>query len=518
MKRIILAFLLISVAFLAACSGIKASPLTLEQKEADFRYLTDLVEKTYPFLEVNSTAKGLEDLGSLSRSYIQRAKETPDDAAYLALFNEYLSRLGQTGHAYLIKPAHLEYLKSLSSNYIDYYNTFTDMKKVPLDRITYWSKLDDSLPKPGFFTAEINVDYIDGKYTVARDTVLISSGKTIPQGSIVETVDGKPVDDSVRLLETKVRLSFDPEQNRLYLPNPLLLPSSSSNNWRVGFRTPDGNRMNEVVSISQSGGLGLDQTYPNVVPVELTQDTGYIRIFGMGIGTGDRQKDKEAIASFITRSQGRYQKLIVDVRGNNGGDPGFWMDILVAPLAQEPIRYTQTAALRQGFISYWGSHLQRYLTSNQGLLSEQLHFKGVTQIASPPYFDPSWQVFEVTREILPQNRLPFNGQIFVLADEGSFSASEDFVLFCKQTGFAKIIGTRTGGGAAAMLLSHVFALPESGILFCVEMEAALNPDGTFNEIAGTAPDILMHSRTDLYSYKPKALLEDSWIQAVLAQP
>lgn len=527
MKR--LSILIILLALIGTCIGCSANnasnasgDLTQKQKEKDFQYLTDIISKSYPFNDGNVKIKGLSDLNALSEDYIKRAKNTENDVEYMELINEYLIRLSQTGHAYLIKPVHIQYLNTISQEYKEYYNSYSDLNKVSSEKIAYWSKIDDFLPRPVFVQPELDIAYDNGKYLVMKDADLKTSGTAIPAGSVVEKIEGQSADDYVKSLQSKLSLNFDYENNKLYLDNPLvILPDNSSNIWNVSFKLPDGKSIDKIVSKGApiSGSINTSAAnLSNVITAELSQNAGYIKIFGMGIGTGDVTKDRDAIRQFLLQSQGKYTKLIIDIRGNNGGDPAYWMDFVVAPLISKPIIYTETAAVKDDFVKLWGDNFNRYLNAEQGLLARQLHFSSVKEVTGSPYFDNSWRVFEVTREIDPKDTLPFSGKIYLLADQNSFSASEDLALFCKETGFAKIVGTRTGGGAAVFLLSHIFKLPESEILLNIEMEESLNPNGSINELVGTAPDIWMEPKPTPENYNPETLLEDKWVQKVMAEP
>ena len=89
----------------------------------------------------------------------------------------------------------------------------------------------------------------------------------------------------------------------------------------------------------------------------------------------------------------------------------------------------------------------------------------------------------------------FTGRFWLLVDEGVYSSSEKFSLFCKQTGFATLMGETTGGdgvGIDPMLVS----LPDSGIVFRFTGEEGLNPDGSCNEEYGTTPDIVIEDGQD----------------------
>ena len=85
---------------------------------------------------------------------------------------------------------------------------------------------------------------------------------------------------------------------------------------------------------------------------------------------------------------------------------------------------------------------------------------------------------------------PFRGRIWVLVDESVYSASESFVLFCQQTGFATLVGRTTGGDGIGAMDPVYLQLPNSGILIQYTVPFGLNPDGSSNEEMGTTPDLV----------------------------
>lgn len=78
--------------------------------------------------------------------------------------------------------------------------------------------------------------------------------------------------------------------------------------------------------------------------------------------------------------------------------------------------------------------------------------------------------------------------IWLLTSERVYSASEYFAVFCKDTGFATLVGTPTGGDGVG-LMPFMHALPNTGICFQFSAQNGLNLDGACNEEFGTAPDI-----------------------------
>jgi len=102
-----------------------------------------------------------------------------------------------------------------------------------------------------------------------------------------------------------------------------------------------------------------------------------------------------------------------------------------------------------------------------------------------------------SREVNPsiEGRPLFSGKIWLLVSETSYSSSESFAMFCKQTGFATLVGTNTGGDGGGMD-PIIFALPNTGILIRLSAEMSLNLDGSCNEEFGTTPDYPISENED----------------------
>lgn len=89
----------------------------------------------------------------------------------------------------------------------------------------------------------------------------------------------------------------------------------------------------------------------------------------------------------------------------------------------------------------------------------------------------------------------FHGKIWVLVDEYCYSATEALVCFCKETGFATLVGTETGGNGKGAT-PYIMALPYSGLIVEYETYLSFNVDGTCNGISGTVPDIVTEDGSD----------------------
>ena len=80
-------------------------------------------------------------------------------------------------------------------------------------------------------------------------------------------------------------------------------------------------------------------------------------------------------------------------------------------------------------------------------------------------------------------------KIWVLIDQGNYSAADNFAYFCKETGFATLVGTTTRGNGIGFQPAAM-ALPYSGLMIYYEQYLSYNPDGTCNGTRGTLPDIV----------------------------
>lgn len=479
--------------------------LTPAQKEADFRYLTDLVRDQWPFAVFNVRYKGLIDLNAQAEEYIARAKASKNKVEFYAVFREYLQELQQTGHAYMVSPVVAAAMDDPMSKFI------YKLQDKPFARVNYWWRFEQNLNDP--VHALMNVYYQDGRYIVLTEHA--ADEAKIPAGSIVQEVNGMAVDQYVLSLQNKAWLAFDAKLMKVYRPELFAVdPGLLEKGWQVRFELPNGADISaEIPKIHGLKSMFARSFYGNAHCVELNAETGYIRIFSF---TGDIANDFRVIQSFMQKSQGRYKKLIIDIRGNGGGSPVYFMDNLIAPLLKKPVVYEQIGALRRKFTEIMQDQLKVYQDLRGDMISEAYHCVKWEELPEAPGLDAAdWRFFKVTRRIEPKNGFPFDGRVYLLTNPWAFSASDDFAETVKSIGLAKIVGTNASGGAAHFVAPVYMALPESGIFFRLEMELALNPDGTPEEIFGTAPDVWLPETTPGNSYERKDLLQDPWVQWVL---
>jgi C-terminal processing protease CtpA/Prc len=84
----------------------------------------------------------------------------------------------------------------------------------------------------------------------------------------------------------------------------------------------------------------------------------------------------------------------------------------------------------------------------------------------------------------------YGGRVFVLVDDGVFSSAETFAAFCKESGWATLVGECTGGDGIGFDPSTL-TFPNSGMYILYSTTLGLNPDWSVNEQLHTRPDVLI---------------------------
>jgi C-terminal processing protease CtpA/Prc len=228
-----------------------------------------------------------------------------------------------------------------------------------------------------------------------------------------------------------------------------------------------------------------------------------------------QERDGKIIKTFLDTANGKYRKLIIDVRNNSGGSPYYVYENLVSPFLDERVTYDQVVGIRRKY----RDNLKRSVlkTLRKFCSGTREHVVSTEEIEAPEGFDASdWIFYRLTRKIEPRNRHNFDGSIYVLTNGNSFSATDDYANAVKRIGFARLTGRNSSGGCAAYIGPPAIRLPASGMIFRVETELLINPDGSINELFGTPPDIQLEPADPPKSITKEELLKDEWIKWILA--
>ena len=90
------------------------------------------------------------------------------------------------------------------------------------------------------------------------------------------------------------------------------------------------------------------------------------------------------------------------------------------------------------------------------------------------------------------NEINFKGKIIILIDSNSFSATDAFSLFCKETKFGEIYGTQSGGDGISYGPIY-YVLPNSKLVVRFTPAMGIDYTGHSNEVVRVQPDIYYES-------------------------
>jgi carboxyl-terminal processing protease len=267
--------------------------------------------------------------------------------------------------------------------------------------------------------------------------VVTSQDRDLPQGAVVRSLDGKPVDDFVRERAQYVAASNDRLARTHVFSYPALFPE------RVSVGLLNGN----VVVVDRAVRAGASESSTARASEGRWLRDGqlaYIRIPAFGDPAYERTAI-ELVGQFASSPN-----LIVDVRGNGGGSTPRQ---LIGALMNRPWRTWQETTPQ---------HIA--LFDAQGI--------------------PPIQALRGSRQQSPSSDA-YGGRLFLLVDRFCGSACEDFVMPFKDNGRAVVIGETTQGSSGNPYRTDL----GSGMSVAIGAVRYRFPDGTDFEGVGITPHI-----------------------------
>ena len=221
---------------------------------------------------------------------------------------------------------------------------------------------------------------------------------------------------------------------------------------------------------------------------EIKDDIFYIKIPRFSSTKNFDWNDFKNYQIEITKN--KYKHLIIDLRDNAGGYTFLWRRFLVAPLLKEEKTFKTIALYNSSEFS--DHYLPFFLKGDRGLFPVKISkIKNLPPLENLNKNDAAFfkKYYDMEYTIPPEpSNFKFDGKIWVLINRKCYSASDAFAAFCKQTGFANLVGENTGGSGLLVLHPVYLKLPKSGMIIKYDMFYTLNPDGSNNAETGTKPD------------------------------
>lgn len=193
------------------------------------------------------------------------------------------------------------------------------------------------------------------------------------------------------------------------------------------------------------------------------------------------QNDSEKIKTFLNNVKD-YSFIVYDLRGCSGLNLNYWIDHFVRPFIRQPLELEQAFCIR-------GDEALELFKLFEYYKSPYILFSG------PEKIDQGTGLYRVGSllRIPPKETIYFYGDFFILQDEETTGAAAAFSAFAKATGFAKIVGTRSGGATIASHPQFV-QLETSGLVLELPLAKAIDDEGS--PIYHIQPDVPMHPETD----------------------
>ena len=193
--------------------------------------------------------------------------------------------------------------------------------------------------------------------------------------------------------------------------------------------------------------------------------------------------DKPLLLNFYKQMNG-YKNLVIDITKNGGGSDYYWMYNIVQPNITKDISIpTYSLAKSAG--------IYQNLANDTSCNRSSIIYETVSNLPdisneALAEFDIAFETDYTVKSI--GSTKSFDGNIYILVGSNVYSASEGFAKISKDSGFATLVGSNTGGDGGSFLNIQFFLLPNTGLLFRFSTLFPLNSDDSSNTEFGTKPD------------------------------
>ncbi len=503
----------------SAGGGCSSTPkLTPEDRRRDIEFLAHWARDYSPLVELNEKCKGIPSYAALLPRYLEFAEQARSDEEFYQVVSGYFKVVGASGHAYLLPDSYLQW---------GGIGAFLGILKRGItpgqfERARYWAKLAGSLSTrahPPFPVAGK-----DGRYFTGGDWQC--DGTVVPKGSEILRVNGMTCSRYLDFIKTNTLLKYD-AYPKAWADDSLMIidEGPSFQGWQVDFGLPDGRTLSVLVPRIKGFPSPAEEKVRTAEPkenctcLELSEEVGYIRIRSFMGSPLDFvfkrfiRSDGRKIRAFLERLQGKYHKLIIDVRNNGGGLPEYFYENLIRPFLDGPVTYRHEVGLKRRFLRDTSPAVLRQL--RKVMLPQ--YVTDMTEVKPPEGFDEKdWVFYEMTRCLEPSHHFAFTGEMYVLTNVGCFSACDDYANTIKRIGIAALAGQTTGGiGGIGYCMTPFVRLPHSGMIFALDAHLPRNPDGSFTALHGLEPDIKLPDAALPRSITKEDLLRDEWVKQVI---
>ena len=219
-----------------------------------------------------------------------------------------------------------------------------------------------------------------------------------------------------------------------------------------------------------------------------------------------RKNDEITLTKFLQEIK-NYSNLIIDIRGNGGGDSRYWQEFLLPQIINQNYQTINYSFIKSGEINSKAIKQEGYRPDTDSFVKNCDFDEKTKDILKDFDYYLSYEDYVDADE----NTIGFKGNIYLLVDEGVYSSAEMLASFCKETKLAKLVGTSTGGDGIGFDPLQV-DLPRTGYVLRFSDGLGLTKSGSINELDKTKPDIEVKED---FTTTTKPLKEQEIIKAVI---
>lgn len=452
---------------------IDPGDMGVDERLEDFHYLYSIVQENYPYLTLKERTHGYSWL-ELREGFEERIRNASDNVDFLHVIMEAVEAL-QNRHTYVLDP----------ETVTDYHNLFSDfypMNMVFCDEVAeaakYWTEIFEEIYDRKYLSRfEVRIVYDRGDYIITDYYANPISGKDIK----VTKVNGVPIDDAVKNCFDREYLDWDVSRNKTYLWR--ISPYEFGDDALFTILDSTGNET-DVTFHASAGPSSFSGLYPLsdfIFKKFEEKSAGYMYFGTFDLSTVEPRYDD--ILDFYEEIED-FEWLIIDIRGNTGGHFRSWVEGIVRPLIK-------VDTLHEYYLAYrTGEYIQQF--HEESLRNKAPVSKEVFDYLPPEVRGEDYVIYNFSSTYTPTHEVDFDGEIILLTDFMVYSAAEGFTNFCKQTGFATIYGTPSGGDGFFIWPIYC-VLPNSKIAITMTSSMSLDWTGHANEEVRTQPDVYYES-------------------------
>ena len=230
----------------------------------------------------------------------------------------------------------------------------------------------------------------------------------------------------------------------------------------------------------------VNKTYSkNLMTENIIKDKlAYIRIKSL-IGGQYINQDKDIIINYLNEIKD-YPFIIIDIRGNGGGDSYYWAGFLLPNIIDKKYETKNYLLIKSGELNKKIFEQFNFNKDVKTFLDKSSFSSDVKDILKD--FD-GYLAFDSIIEP-SEDSIHYKGKIYLLVDNGVYSSAEMLASFCKETKLATLVGSRTGGDGIGFDPMQV-DLPNTAFVLRFSNNMGITESGSINELDQTVPDIIV---------------------------